>query len=130
MTISGVCYVALSVTDVERSFRFYTEVLGFAELHRVNDDLRDAVAVRSADGSVGLGLVELKASAHDEFTPLRTGLDHLCFLVPTHADLEKWATRLSELDVENSGVQPTPFGPIVNFKDPDGIALAFKVESD
>jgi glyoxylase I family protein len=128
MTITGVCYVALSVTDVERSFRWYTDVLGFSELHRVNDEHRNAVAVRSADGSVGLGLVELTASARDEFTPFRTGLDHLCFLVPTHDDLEAWATRLSDLEVGHSGVVPTPFGPMINFKDPDGIALAFKVE--
>jgi len=126
MTITGVCYVALSVSDVERSVRFYTEVLGFSELHRVSDDGRRAIAVRSADGSVGLGLVELAASARDKFTPLRTGLDHLCLLVPAKEDLEAWSARLSDFGVEHSGVLPTPFGPILNFKDPDGIALAFK----
>jgi glyoxylase I family protein len=128
MTISGISYVALSVRDAERSFRWYVHVLGFSELHRVSNDQRNAVAVRSADGSVGLGLVEQTGSARDEFTPFRTGLDHLCFLVPTHEALEEWAKRLTDLGVENSGVLPTPFGPIVNFKDPDGIALAFKVQ--
>jgi glyoxylase I family protein len=128
MTISGISYVALSVRDVGRSFRWYSDVLGFSELHRVSNDQRNAVAVRSADGSVGLGLVELSASARDEFTPFRTGLDHLCFLVPTHEDLEAWAKRLSDRGVDHSGVLPTPFGPIINFKDPDGIALALKVQ--
>jgi catechol 2,3-dioxygenase-like lactoylglutathione lyase family enzyme len=128
MTISGISYVALSVRDVEQSFRWYTDVLGFSELHRVHNDQRHAIAVRSPDGGVGLGLVELTGSAHDEFTPFRTGLDHLCFLVPTQEDLEAWAKRLSDRGVDHSGVLPTPFGPIINFKDPDGIALALKVQ--
>jgi catechol-2,3-dioxygenase len=128
MTITGINYVALSVRDVNRSLRWYTDVLDFAELHRVSNDQRNAVAVRSADGSVGLGLVELSTSARDEFTPFRTGLDHLCFLVPTFQDLETWAKRLSDRGVDHSGIVPTPFGPIINFKDPDGIALALKVQ--
>lgn len=128
MTMSGISYVALSVRDVERSLRWYTDVLGFSELHRVKNDERNAVAVRSADGSVGLGLVELSSSTRDEFTPFRTGLDHLCFLVPTQEDLEVWAKRLSDRGVDHSGILPTPFGPIINFKDPDGIALALKVQ--
>ena len=119
----------MSVRDAERSFQWYTDVLGFSELHRVRDDHKNAVAVRSADGSVGIGLVELGASAHDEFTPFRTGLDHLCFRVPTDEDLEAWDKRLSDRGVDHSGILPTPFGSIINFKDPDGIALALMVES-
>lgn len=129
MTISGISYAALSVSDVERSAQWYIDVLDFSELHRTSDHTRSAVAVRSPDGSVGLGLVELSASARDAFTPFRTGLDHLAFHVPTQADLEVWAARLTEAGIEHSGIAPTPTGPIINFKDPDGIALALKVRS-
>ncbi len=129
MTITGVCYVALSVRDVERSVRWYTDALGFSELHRNDHDGHRAVAVRSPDGSVGVGLVELAGSARDEFTPFRTGLDHLCLRVPTVEDLEAWEKRLSDRGVDHSGILPTPFGQIINFKDPDGIALALMVEA-
>jgi glyoxylase I family protein len=68
--------------------------------------------------------VHFTASSRDTFTPYRTGLDHLCLLVPTRADLEKWATRLDDHQVPNSGIAEMATGPILNFKDPDGIALA------
>jgi hypothetical protein len=38
-----------------------------------------------------------------------------------------WATRLDERGVVHSGVVEMKTSPIVNFKDPDGIALAIAV---
>ena len=34
-------------------------------------------------------------------------------------------TRLAELGVESSGLETSPFGTHLNFRDPDGIAMEF-----
>jgi glyoxylase I family protein len=124
MTITGVRHVGLSVSDAGRSAQWYTTVLGFSELFRETSGDRTAIILRAPDAGVLIGLVHFAASSRDTFTPYRTGLDHLCLLVPTRADLEKWATRLDDHQVPNSGIAEMATGPILNFKDPDGIALA------
>jgi hypothetical protein len=39
------------------------------------------------------------------------------------AELSDWEDRFSELDVPFDPTQTTPYGHVLNFKDPDGIAL-------
>jgi glyoxylase I family protein len=58
------------------------------------------------------------------FSPSRTGLDHVAFTAATRADLDAGIARLDELGVVHSGAIDVPPGTIVNFSDPDGIALA------
>ncbi len=70
-----------------------------------------------------LGLVEHRAVGND-FDPQNLGLDHLAFNVASREELEYWGRRLDERGVTNSGPIETPFGGMLNFKDPDGIALA------
>lgn len=77
--------------------------------------------------SLMLGLVHFADGANDSFSPFRTGLDHLCLAVPGRREVEEWAARLDAQGVANSGVVEMKTSPIVNFKDPDGIALAIAV---
>jgi len=77
--------------------------------------------------SLMLGLVHFADGANDGFSALRTGLDHLCLAVPSRREVEDWAARLDARGVANSGVVEMKTSPIVNFKDPDGIALAIAV---
>jgi glyoxylase I family protein len=58
------------------------------------------------------------------FEPTVVGLDHLSFTVRSQEDMRRWAARLDELRIEHSGPVEVPPGEILNFKDPDGIALA------
>jgi glyoxylase I family protein len=60
----------------------------------------------------------------EAFDPRHSGLDHLAFTVGTLDELRTWATKLSTASVIHSGVVEIPSGAILNFKDPDGIALA------
>jgi catechol 2,3-dioxygenase-like lactoylglutathione lyase family enzyme len=127
MTITGFRHVGLTVTDLERSAAWYAGVLGFRELFREAEGQRSAVIMGMPGTSLLLGLVHFSEGANDAFTPFRTGLDHLCFAVASREEVNAWASRLDEHGVSHSGVVEMKTSPIVNFKDPDGIALAIAV---
>ncbi len=121
--LAGFHHVALTVTDLDRSERWYADVLDLAVLFREEGEDRRAVVMRFAHGPIGIGLVEFRGPK-DRFDAHRTGLDHLAFSVATEDDLDAWATRLTAAGVEHSGAIAVPPGAILNFRDPDGIALA------
>jgi len=127
MTITGFRHAGLTVTDIDRSATWYADVLGFKELFREAEGQRTAVIMGMPGTSLLLGLVHFADGANDAFTPFRTGLDHLCFAVAGREEVNGWASKLDELGVSNSGVVEMKTSPIVNFKDPDGIALAIAV---
>ena len=116
-------HVALTVTDLDASADWYRGVLGLVELFREDGDARRAVVLGFAGGGTAVGLVT-HAGGGGPFDPVRTGLDHVSFAVATRADLDDWATRLESHGVDHSGAIDVPPGAILNFKDPDGIALA------
>jgi glyoxylase I family protein len=76
-------------------------------------------------GAYSVGLVEHLPHDLAAFDPRRRGLDHLAFTVDDRAELDQWAQRLDEATVTHSGaIDVPPRGAILNFKDPDGLALA------
>ncbi len=120
----GLHHVAVTVTNLERSARWYRDVLGMDELFRHGDDARRAVIMRLPGTGAILGIVQHEdadATAHD---PRRVGLDHLAFTAATREDLDGWVQRLADLGVDHDGPHDVPPGAIVNLKDPDGIALS------
>ena len=127
MTITGFRHAGLTVTDLERSVAWYVDVLGFKELFRETRGQRTAVIMGMPSTSLVLGLNHSADGTNDAFTPFRTGLDHLCFAVASREEVNAWATRLDEHGVAHSGVVEMKTSPILNFKDPDGIALAIAV---
>jgi catechol-2,3-dioxygenase len=122
--IAGFHHASLTVRDRDRSAAWYTSVLGFEELFREDAPERRACVMRFPAGGYSLGLVEHIPALDDPFDPRRRGLDHLAFSVTTDAVLAEWATDLAGAGVDHSGVVEIPTGAILNFKDPDGIALA------
>lgn len=127
MNLSSYRHVGLTVTDLERSANWYRDTLGFSELFRESEGHRSAVIMSVPGTQLILGLVRFDDGATDAFSPFRTGLDHLCFGVASRADVIEWAAQLDERGVPHSGVVEMKTSPIVNFKDPDGIALAIAV---
>ncbi len=122
--------MGLTVTDLDRSTDWYTTVLGFKVLFRESAGQRTAVVMGLPGTRLALGLVHFADGANDRFSPFRTGLDHLCFTVSSREELDAWVARLNAHGVENSGVDEAAVSPMLNFKDPDGIALSFAAQLD
>jgi glyoxylase I family protein len=134
LSLGPVHHLRLTVTDVQRSRAFYTELLGFQiamdtpppadDPHHdlATDLLQDGIVM--ANGELLLGLRPVDAErARDRFDPFRCGLDHVSFAVAGRAELEAAAAAFAEHAVEHSTDLP-PFGiAVLPFKDPDGVAL-------
>jgi catechol 2,3-dioxygenase-like lactoylglutathione lyase family enzyme len=137
LPVGPIHHLRLTVTDVERSKAFYTEVLGFtvavdappppddADHDVILDSLQGGVILAHQGVFVGLRPTGDERDGADRFDPLRVGLDHLSFAVPTRADLEAALVLLDERGIEHGPIRELP--PLglsfLAFFDPDGIAL-------
>jgi glyoxylase I family protein len=68
-------------------------------------------------------MIGLRPVATDRFDEDRVGLDHLCLRVPSRADLDSAAAHLDELGVAHEPIKEIGHGYILEFRDPDHIAL-------
>ncbi len=116
-------HVALSVTDITKSGPWYQELFGFEKVAEFAEPAPMEIYL-TPDGQA-LDLRQDPDVVQERFTEKRPGLDHLAFVCADQAELDEWAARLADLGVENSGLQTSPFGTHLNFRDPDGIALEF-----
>jgi glyoxylase I family protein len=121
----GLHHVALTVTNLDDSLTWYRRVLGMEEVFTEHSGSRRAVVLRFAGGDGVVGLVQHDPRSEQSFDPSIVGLDHLAFTVGSRADLDAWAQRLADQGILHSGAIDVPPGAILNFKDPDGIALSF-----
>jgi glyoxylase I family protein len=130
---TGYSHVRLTVTDIARSRAFYDRVFGFAvafEAPPADADQATKDALAFVFGGViytfGAGnLLGLRpvAPGSDAFDEDRVGLDHLCFALPSRADLETAAAVLDDLGVAHGGPKDLGRSWILEFRDPDGVAL-------
>ena len=126
VAIVGWAHVTLSVRDHDRSLRWYEDVLGFRPLASETTDRWHRTLCGHPESGVVLVLHQhLPATDEDRFDERRTGLDHVAFAVSEPDDLLAWQERLSSLAVQHSPVADAPprGGKVLNFRDPDGIAL-------
>ncbi len=118
---SGVDHVSLSVTDLERSERFYVDVLGLMPLL----DFGYARMLLDKPSGFMLTVVQHESGAGGGFTELNTGLDHLGFAAESREELTEWERRFDEHGVTYTPIRDMEFSHHLNFRDPDGIALEF-----
>ncbi len=123
-SVVDIHHVALTVRSRDESAAWYASTLGFEELFREDAEDRKACVLRFPGGGYSVGLVEHTRAEQGRFDPHRQGLDHVAFTVPSREVLEEWANEFSRTGVEHSGIVDVPPGAILNFKDPNGIALA------
>ena len=126
-------HLRLTVTDLERSREFYTQLLGFeviAESPPPDDPSAAEVfkilfgGVVMSRGSLIMGLRPMAAPG-ERFDPNRVGLDHLSFGVASRDDLERAVRLLDERGVAHGQITTlASFGiDVLPFEDPDGVQL-------
>ena len=120
-TVTGLSHAAIRVTDLQRSRRFYAELLGFEPILEADD----VIVVKVGAALLGVRGGAPETSSDDRFDPFRVGLDHLAFAVDSAEQLHEMERTLDAAGVRNDGVQPdTTFNATaLVFYDPDGIAL-------
>jgi glyoxylase I family protein len=72
---------------------------------------------------LGDSLLGLRPAGEDAFSEDRTGLDHLSFRVDSRSDLVTAVDLLDERGVAHDGIKDIGAGYILEFRDPDNIAL-------
>lgn len=122
-------HVRITVTDIERSRAFYDAVFGLPVAFEVpaDADERTRQTLGFLYGGViyqlGDSLFGLRPVARDRFDEDRVGLDHLSFLLPGKAELDDAVGAFDGLGVTHGEVKDLGTGYIVEFRDPDHIAL-------
>ena len=126
-------HLRLTVTDLERSREFYTELLGFVvavESPPPDDPSAAEVfkilfgGVVMARGNLIMGLRPMAPSG-DRFDPDRVGLDHLSFSVASRGELDQAIRLFDERGVSHGQITRLPGFAIdvLPFEDPDGVQL-------
>lgn len=120
--INGFGHIDLTVTDLERSARWWEEVMGF---QLVAQHERPGFRVWNVyhPSFLAIGLVAHEHTATEPFDERRVGLDHLAFRVPDRTTLEAWAAHFDAIGVAHSGVKEENGGPLLTVRDPDNIQL-------
>jgi catechol 2,3-dioxygenase-like lactoylglutathione lyase family enzyme len=117
MHLEGIDHVAIGVRDIERSAKWYIDVLGFERLHH---GMWNGVPTFIGKGTTGVALFpashETKSSTHREIRML-----HLAF----RADRENFLAAQREL--QKRGIkfefQDHEISHSIYFRDPDGHQL-------
>ena len=125
--VSGIHHVSVTVTDIERSVPWYSELLGLTKLMEEShpDGAGYAVVLGKPDWSMCVGLHTHSTNERERFSESRTGLDHIGFMVSGRAELDAWESKLTELGVEHSPVNDQGGYAVLVFRDPDNIQLEF-----
>ncbi len=111
--ISGLDHVALRVTDVPRSVRFYTDHFGARTRSQ---------SASSAFLDIGQNWMALfgPGAVSTGYPPTDRGVDHIAFHSATHRSLEE---RFGVLQQHKLDPTSPPGSDRVYFRDPDGIIL-------
>jgi glyoxylase I family protein len=121
--ITGGHHIALTVSDLDQSVLWYSDLFGMqVVLEGADDTVRFKVLAHAGSGWI-LGLRQYAGKGHDIFDETRTGLDHFAFAVSGLAEIQQWESALRQRNVVFSPREETPIGSIIVFRDPDNIQL-------
>jgi glyoxylase I family protein len=123
VALASLHHIALTVTDLEASIRWYERVFGIS--YQMEEAHEGGVGKLLADEQMRLLVVLHRhdANQRERFSERRTGLDHVGLSVPSRGDLEAWQRHLRELGVAQSPIADRPYGSVLVFRDPDNIQL-------
>ena len=120
-TFAGVDHLSLTVTDLDVSERFYTEVLDF----RLLMDFGPVRSLWHRSTGFFLSLIRHEEGTDGPFSELHPGVDHVGLAAADRDELVAWEDRFRAAGVEFTPVRDMAFGYHLNFRDPDSIALEF-----
>jgi catechol 2,3-dioxygenase len=115
-------HVHLKVSDIERSLRFYRDVLGFEEMARYGDQ---AVFISAGGYHHHIGLNTWESKGGSPPPPGTTGLYHVAIRYPSRQALANALKAVVEAGVPLSGASDHGVSEAIYLKDPDsnGIEL-------
>ena len=121
----SISHLDLTVSDAERSARWYVDTLGLRRLRRADLKGRVMIVLMHPESGLVIGLNQHDEQSADRFDEHRPGLDHVAFAVAERDELDRWQERLTELAVEHSPVTDSASGSgtALVFRDPDNIQL-------
>lgn len=122
----AVGHVAVTVTDLDRSTRWYAALFGADPV--LDEDEQGGTfhhTVWALDGGQLFGIHLHNSPSKTSFDERNAGLDHVSFGCADRGELQKWESRLDELGIEHGGIIDAHYGSGLSFRDPDGIALEF-----
>jgi catechol 2,3-dioxygenase len=114
--------VELSVTDLDRAVRFWTEALGFVS--RQHPGIGSGVAV----GTVDRTLVILRPGAAVPVLANVAGMYHVAFAVPSQAEFSRLLRRFMRLRLPIAPVDHT-MSKAIYLNDPDGHGIEIALET-
>jgi glyoxylase I family protein len=122
--VGGLHHFTLTVTDLQRSVDFYTQVLGFEQIA----DLGNAIALHNGSFMLVVALPPDpdQAIVDDRFNENRVGLDHVSFQVENREAMEEAAAVLDEKGVSRGAIRDLGKGfgiYVMAFRDPDNVQL-------
>lgn len=123
MRFHGVNHLALVSSNMDRTVRFYTQVLGLklVRAQRNDDDPNSRHYFFALGGGNRLAFFDFPGSQAGK---VGTGtMHHVAFSVGSPAELEELQRRLRTKGVEVSPVVDHDFIHSIYFRDPDGILL-------
>lgn len=126
-TFTGVSHIDLTVTDLDRSERFYAELFGLQRIYENRNDQYRFTArnLIHPETLLVIGLVQHDEQPDGPFDEHRCGLDHLSFNVASREELDEWAARLDARTIPASPIVEADMWDVLVFRDPDNIQLEF-----
>ena len=120
--IGRIGHVAVYVSDLERSARFYTQILGFQVTDVIAPGALPGGAVFLRCNTDHHGIALFQATAEN---PAGAGLHHIALEVPTIDELVRVRTHLRDhqVPIELDGRRGAGVQLVVEFRDPDGHRL-------
>jgi catechol 2,3-dioxygenase len=113
-------HVHLKVSDLERSLRFYCDVLGFVLMQRWGTE---AAFVSAGGYHHHIGLNTWESLGGSPPPPGSTGIFHVAILYPSRASLGDALRRLMDAGVPLDGASDHGVSEALYLRDPDGIGL-------
>lgn len=123
--ISGIDHIYITVSDMQRSERFYDRAMGVLGFRKKSFTIAGDVHVHYFNRHFGYVLRPARSTTrHDAYSP---GLHHLCFRVDSRSDVVSVARALRDAGVDATLPQHyfeyAPDYYATFFTDPDGIRL-------